>query len=243
MFENVFRTIQNAPRLSQWAPSPGLGRHRVALTSYKVKTSQKDQSQFPEVEFVILESEAEKVGEVRGIAWFINAPGHKGKYHAGRAQAFVEAIGQCFGDKRVGTADLWQIGEELAVSDKYVGTVLDVVATTAFKNGQPVKRDDGSTVLNYTWYPIPQTPETLAQTKAYVATLVPGKTAAPAPAAAPQAQYTAPATQPASAPQMHYQPPAAAPAPAPVQPSQPAQPAPTTAPSGMPAFLSKFGGG
>ena len=234
MYENVFAQIQNAKPVQQWAPEPAAGRHRVILKKYAVKTSQKNGSQFPEVEYVLLESSSEKAGETRSTAWFIGAQGWPGTYAQGRAQGFIETVAKCFGDTR----PVAVVGADL-VADKYIGLVLDVDVVPVIENGQPRKRANGSAVNNCVWHAIPgQSAESMARMRAYLGSLDAAK--APAPTPAPAQQYTAPATQPAPAPQMQYQPPAAAPAPAPVQ---QAQPAPTTAPSGMPAFLSKFGGG
>lgn len=152
---NVFKKIGSAKKINDFAPNIGKGRHRVALNSYKVKTSTKDQTEFVESEFVIIESDKEPIGAIRGWPWFINAPSWTGSYAQARGKEFGEAVQVSIGnDQEVG-----DFCAELAGPDQPGrGIVLDCIVTQVFgKDGRtPRLGANGREVFNIVWAPVDQ---------------------------------------------------------------------------------------
>lgn len=162
-YSNVFGSIARAKSMGGggYAERLGIGKHRVALKSYKVKESTKGNGQFLEAEFVILSSNTHKAGETRGWVWFINASGQwAAAYEQDRAKKFLEAVGACVGDD----SDVSIIGGNLAGPNQAgKGLMLDVtIAPQAGKNAGKTNAK-GEPYTNIYWTPIEQSLDDLAR--------------------------------------------------------------------------------
>lgn len=175
-YSNIFRGIASAKSMGGgYAERLGIGTHKVALKSYKVKDSTKGMGQFLEAEFVVLESTTHKAGESRGWVWFINAKDWSGAYEQDRAKKFLEAVGACVGDD----SPVEVIGANLAGPDQAgKGLVLEVtVAPQGGKNAGKTN-SKGELYTNIYWRPVSQTLEDLASQRAEIESM---ETPAPAP--------------------------------------------------------------
>jgi hypothetical protein len=191
-YSNIFGPIGRAKSMGGgFAPRLGLGTHRLALKSYKVKDSTKGQGQFLEAEFVVVKSSHHQAGESRGWVWFINAPGQwAAAYEQDRAKKFIEAIGACVGDN----SPVEVLGAALASPDQAgVGIQIDVqISPQAGKNAGKTNAR-GEPYTNAIWTPVAQTLEEVAAARAELESMAPAEPApapAPTPAPAPQTRPT-----------------------------------------------------
>jgi hypothetical protein len=178
-YSNVFSSIARAKSMGGggYAERLGIGTHRVALKSYKVKDSNKGMGQFLEAEFVIINSNTHQAGETRGWVWFINAPGQfSAAYEQDRAKKFLEAVAASVGDN----SPVDEIGGNLAGPNQAgKGLMLDVtVAPQGGKNAGKTNAK-GELYTNIYWKPIEQTLEQLASQREEIESL---ESSAPAPA-------------------------------------------------------------
>jgi hypothetical protein len=184
-YSSIFKGIAQAKSMGSggYAEKLGVGTHRIALKSYKVKDSTKGQGQFLEAEFVIVSSNTHKVGESRGWVWFINATGWSGAYEQDRAKKFLEAVGQSVGDD----SPVEVIGGNLAGPDQAgMGLVLDVtVAPQGGKNAGKTNAK-GEPYTNIYWRPVTQTIEEIGLMRAEIEALESASVQTPA---APQDTY------------------------------------------------------
>lgn len=184
-YTSIFGTIGRAKSMGGgFTPRIGIGNHRLALKSYKVRDSVKGQGQFLEAEFVVVESTTHKPGELRGWAWFINASGQwAAAYEQDRAKKFLEAVGACVGD----TSSVEVIGANLAGADQ-AGTGLVIDCTVALQGGKNAGKTNskGEPYTNIYWNPVKQTLDELAASRAEVESITPPP--------APEVTQTAPKT-------------------------------------------------
>lgn len=187
-YSNIFKGIASAKSMGGgYADRLGLGNHKVALKSFKVKDSTKGQGQFLEAEFVILESTTIPAGQTRGWAWFINADGWSKAYEQDRAKKFLEAVGACVGDD----SPVEVIGGNLAGPDQAgKGLILEVSVVPQTGKNAGKTNAKGEPYTNIYWRPVPQTLEDLASQRVEVESLE-ATTPAPAPV---QTQTAAPQT-------------------------------------------------
>ena len=188
-YSNIFKGIASAKSMTGggFAERLGLGTHRVALKSFKVKESTKGQGQFLEAEFVVVSSNAHKAGESRGWVWFINSTGWSGAYEQDRAKKFLEAVGASIGDE----SPVDSIGANLAGPNQAgMGLLLDVsVVPQTGKNAGKLNAK-GEPYSNIYWKAVPQTLEDLASQRAELESLEP--VAPPVQAQTPSPQTSAP---------------------------------------------------
>jgi hypothetical protein len=164
-YNNIFKTIGSAKSMGGgYAPRLGLGHHRLALKSYRVKDSTKGQGQFLEAEFVVINSTTHEQGESRGWVWFINAPGPWGPaYEQDRAKKFLEAVGACVGDES--SVDV--IGANLAGADQAGrGLVIEVDITPQGGKSAGKVNSRGEPYTNAFWKPVKQTIDDIAASRA-----------------------------------------------------------------------------
>lgn len=184
-YSNIFRTIGSAKSMGTgYAQRLGLGKHKLALKSYKVKDSSKGGGQFLEAEFLVLESTTHEQGETRGWVWFINAAGPWGAaYEQDRAKKFLEAVGACVGDD----SPVEVIGANLAGANQAGrGLIIEVdIVPQGGKNAGKVNQR-GEPYTNSFWKPVKQSLEDLAASRAEIDALDNATAPAPAPAPAPK---------------------------------------------------------
>lgn len=170
-YSNIFGKIGAAkPMGGGFAQRLGLGTHRLALKSYKVKDSTKGQGQFLEAEFVVVKSSTHPTGETRGWVWFINAPGAwAGAYEQARAKAFLETVGACIGDE----SPVEVIGAGLAGPNQGgKGLVIEVEITPQGGKNAGKLNQRGEPYTNATWKPVKQTLEELAASRVEIDNIV-----------------------------------------------------------------------
>jgi hypothetical protein len=163
-YSNVFAGIAKAKAMGGggYAERLGIGKHRVALKSFKVKESSKGAGQpFLEAEFVVLESTSHRAGEVRGWVWFINAKGDWAPaYEQDRAKKFLEAVGACVGDD----SPVEVIGGNLAGPNQAgKGLILEVSVSPQTGKNAGKTNSRGEPYTNIYWYPVEQSLEDLAR--------------------------------------------------------------------------------
>lgn len=183
-YSNIFKGIGAAKSMGGgYAPRLGLGHHRLALKSYKVKDSTKGQGQFLEAEFVVVQSNTHEQGESRGWVWFINAPGPWGPaYEQDRAKKFLEAVGASLGVD----APVENIGADLAGPDQAgVGLIIDVDIMPQGGKSAGKLNARGEPYTNAFWKPVKQSLEDLAASRAELESMAPAPAPTPAPAPAP----------------------------------------------------------
>lgn len=167
-YSNIFTGIAKAKSMGGggYAERLGVGRHRVALKSYKVKESSKGGGNFLEAEFVILESTSHDAGETRGWVWFINAAGPWAPaYEQDRAKKFLEAVGACVGDD----SPVEVIGANLAGPNQAgKGLILEVSVTPQTGKNAGKTNSRGEPYTNIYWKPVAQTLEQLAEQRAEI---------------------------------------------------------------------------
>lgn len=188
-YSSIFTGIaKSKPMGGGYSPRLGLGHHKLALKSYKVKDSTKGQGQFLEAEFVVLESNTHEPGDTRGWVWFINAPGPWGPaYEQDRAKKFLEAVGACVGDD----SPVEVIGANLAGPDQAgKGLIIEVEITPQGGKSAGKVNSRGEPYTNAFWKPVKQTIEELAASRAELESMA---AQAPAPTTATTTQ--APATK------------------------------------------------
>lgn len=189
-YSNIFQKIGSAkPMGTGYAQRLGLGRHKLALKSYKVKQSSKGGGEFLEAEFLVIDSTTHQPGETRGWVWFINASGPWGAaYEQDRAKKFLEAVGQCVGDD----SPVEVIGANLAGPNQAGrGIVIEVeIAPQGGKNAGKVNQR-GEPYTNSFWKPVKQSLEDLAASRAELD----GMDSAPAPAPTTTVAAPAPAAR------------------------------------------------
>lgn len=183
-YSGIFGQIGRAKSMGGgYAPKLGLGSHRLALKSYRVKDSTKGLGQYIEAEFVVVNSSTHAQGETRGWVWFINSSGQfAAAYEQDRAKKFLEAVGACVGDD----SPVEVIGANLAGPDQAgKGLIIDcnVVPQTGKNAGKTNQR--GEPYTNIYWNPVKQSLEDLAASRAEIEGMEP---AAPAPSPEPQAK-------------------------------------------------------
>lgn len=170
-YSNIFGSIARAKSMGGggYAERLGLGNHRVALKSYKVKESTKGGGSFLEAEFVILASNTYKPGETRGWVWFINASGQwAAAYEQDRAKKFLEAVGQCVGDD----SPVEVIGGNLAGPNQAgKGLILDVTISPQTGKNAGKTNSKGEPYTNIYWKPIEQSLEDLARQREEIESL------------------------------------------------------------------------
>lgn len=157
-YTSSFKRAQEAKPITNFAQSPKLGSHRVALRFVRGATTQKTREDFIESEFTVLESETEEVGTTRSCAWFINAGGWPGKYAESRLQQFLEATAQSLGDDR----PLAEVGDDLVENELAFGIVLDIDVTPVPDKDDPDKQRRGSKgklISNIEWIAVAQSEE------------------------------------------------------------------------------------
>lgn len=189
-YSGIFGTIGRAKSMGGgFAPRLGLGKHRLAIKSYKVKDSTKGQGQFLEAEFVVVNSTVHQQGESRGWVWFINAPGPWAPaYEQDRAKKFLEAVGACVGD----SSPVEVLGAALAGPDQAgVGIILDVeIVPQGGKNAGKVNQR-GEPYTNAFWTPVKQSLDDVAASRVEIEGME-TQAPAPSPVQAPAPQATRP---------------------------------------------------
>lgn len=162
-YSNIFTGIAKSKSMGGggYAQRLGLGNHRVALKSYKVKESSKGGGQFLEAEFVVLSSSSHEAGETRGWVWFINAAGPWAPaYEQDRAKKFLEAVAACVGDD----SPVEVVGGNLAgPSQAGKGLILDVTISPQTGKNAGKLNAKGEPYTNIYWKPVAQTLEDLAR--------------------------------------------------------------------------------
>jgi hypothetical protein len=170
-YSNIFTGIAKAKSMGTggYAERLGIGTHRVALKSYKVKESTKGQGNFLEAEFVVLSSNTHKEGETRGWVWFINAAGPWAPaYEQDRAKKFLEAVGACVGDD----SPVEVIGGNLAGPDQAgKGLILEVTISPQGGKNAGKMNSKGEPYTNIYWKPVPQTLDQLAEQREMIESL------------------------------------------------------------------------
>lgn len=201
-YQSAMKKAANAKPLNNFAPPIGLGKHRVALKHFRGKEGGKSKEVFVEAEFIIMESETETIGAVRGWPWFINAKGWSGEYNASRMQEFLAATAAGVGDER----PLDEIGDELSDEEQNPGygilTDVEVVQVPDKEDPRKVMlRANGQEVHNSFFYPVEgQDEASILATQAKMGEYLAKKTAtAPAVAKAETAQTQESATRAADA--------------------------------------------
>ncbi len=198
-YSNIFTGIAKAKSMGGggYAERLGIGRHRVALKSYKVKESTKGAGNFLEAEFVVLESNTHEAGESRGWVWFINAAGPWAPaYEQDRAKKFLEAVGACVGDD----SPVEVIGGNLAgPAQAGKGLILEVTVSPQTGKNAGKTNARGEPYTNIYWKPVAQTLEQLAEQRAEIEAME-GVSAQQEPAPAPVQEARPVATQTQAAP-------------------------------------------
>lgn len=154
-YDQIFAGIETSKPINNFASRLGVGRHRVVMTRYAVKESQKGLGKIIEADFQILESSKEPVGETRGWAWFPNQGGLPGQYAQARAKEFIEVVKASIGDQN----PVGAVGGALASKEQHGrGLVLDVeIQIPTNPDGSPKLSKAGSPVSNAFWSPVTQT--------------------------------------------------------------------------------------
>ena len=167
-YSNIFTGIAKAKSMGGggYAERLGIGTHRVALKSYKVKESTKGAGQFLEAEFVILESDTHRAGDTKGWVWFINAAGPWAPaYEQDRAKKFLEAVGACVGDD----SPVEVIGGNLAGPNQAgKGLILEVTISPQTGKNAHKRNARGEPYTNIYWKPVAQTLDELASQREQV---------------------------------------------------------------------------
>lgn len=159
-FRAAFKKAKDAKPIVNFAKPIGLGRHLVAVKTFRGRESQKEKIVFIEAEVVIIESDTEQVGATRGWPWFINTPGFKGEYDAGRMQEFIQAVADGVGDDR----DVLEMGDELADEENNpgYGILVEVEIVPVMDKNDSSKallRKNGTPVHNDSWTAVPDQDE------------------------------------------------------------------------------------
>lgn len=166
-YKDTFTRAMNAPPINNFAPSIGLGKHRVGLKVFRCKNSTKTKQLFVEADVMILESTMEEVGATRSWAWFINAPGEfTGQYAQARLTEFLKTVG----DSIESDQSIDEIGDALVDEDtnNARGIELDVEVTAVPDKNDPskvMKRKGGQPVHNAVWYAVKQGKEDIEASK------------------------------------------------------------------------------
>lgn len=167
-YETLFEQVGKARALNNWEPSIPEGKHQVALVKYGGKTSGKDKTVFLEAEFIVVETDNEKVrvGARYSWPWFINRADEFG-YTASRAKDFLLTVQKCIGNEE----DVSLFGSALAEDfdgdqPQAYGVVMDV-AVTPVKDakGLPRRGKKGNEVYNASWLPVPQSEADITVTR------------------------------------------------------------------------------
>lgn len=187
-YSHIFGKVGSAKSMGGgFAPRLGLGNHRLALKSYKVKESTKGMGQFLEAEFIVVKSTTHNPGETRGWVWFVNAPGaFAAAYEQDRAKKFIEAVGACVGD----TSAVEVLGGALAGQDQAgVGILIDVSINPQGGKNAGKMNARGELYTNAIWAPVTQSLEEVAAQRAEIEGMEPA-VETPAPTPAPQPART-----------------------------------------------------
>lgn len=194
-YKDTFTRAMNAPPINNFATAIGLGKHRVALKVFRCKNSTKNKQLFVETEVMVLESDTARVGETRGWAWFINAPGEfTGQYAQARLTEFLTTVKQAIGSDQ----SVDEIGDALAdeETNNARGIVLDVEITAVPDKNDATKvmrRKNGQPVHNAVWFPVSQGAEDIQATQKKMDELT---AAGPVKAAASGSGQATPSTAP-----------------------------------------------
>lgn len=170
-YQSQFRKAADAKPINNFAKSPALGKHRVALKSFRGKESQKQKEVFIEAEFYILESATEQVGVVRSVPWFINRTGWTGDYASARLQEFLGVVK----DSVNAEEEIAELGDKLADEDENsgYGITLDISVEVVMDKDDASKVAKGKNnrdIHNVTWSVVEQTPEDIMATRELLAT-------------------------------------------------------------------------
>ncbi len=171
-YSNIFSGIAKSKSMGGgYAQRLGMGHHRLAIKSYKVKDSTKGTGQFIEAEFVVVQSTTHEQGETRGWVWFINAQGQWGAaYEQDRAKKFLEAVGACVGDD----SPVDVIGANLAGPDQAGrGLIIEVDITPQGGKNAGKLNQRGEPYTNSFWKPVTQSIDDIAASRAELDSLEP----------------------------------------------------------------------
>lgn len=185
-FDKLFDDIMHAKPVGNYLPRLPVGRHLLAIKRYNGKNTDRGMGVILEADFVVLQSNTLKPGDLRGNPWFPQAPGEQGNYESARVVEFLAAVGGGVGDPR----STKMIGASL-VDGTYVGVQILAEVTAALeKDGVTQKRSKkkNEPMFNISWGSVPnQTQETVSAVRTHIQTIqAPEPVAASAPVAAPQ---------------------------------------------------------
>ena len=152
-YKAIFAGIANAKPMNNFAARIPSGKHRVVITYYGVKESERGKGSIIELETNLLAT-----GEKRGWAWFPQLGGagsDAAGFQSDRARRFLQAVkdsiesAQTLDDIAMSLADTAQHGK---------GVILDVEITQVFeKDGTtPVRGKNGEPIFNDSWSAVRQ---------------------------------------------------------------------------------------
>lgn len=215
-FAGVFSGISNAKPMGGFLDRLGLGKHKIALTRFAVKTSESDGQTILEADFQILESSVPGLaGSYRGYPWFLDAAKHGKDYERDRAKKFIEAVIGCFTDANDKAAlanlcqqitpgsagiDVQTFGDLMAYDEQPLSGVVLIADITERHN----KKKD-KTYSNAEWISVPQTLQQVLERGAQIKAMK-AQVAAQVAASHPNAPGGAPQVPHASQPQLQTQP-------------------------------------
>lgn len=205
---SLFAQIGNAPDMGGFEPSLPVGNHRVAMVKYGAKVSKKDGSVRVEGEFIILDTDNEKVrpGALHSWMWAIQGAGFVGQYARDRSKKFLQTVQSCLNNDAATDAFgdaldemFYQQSETGEIADLY-GLALDVEVHQVFEADgvTPKKGKNGQVVFNANWTAIEQGEEEIQQVRQILANDL--KVRLPSKSAASSAPNTAPPSPKAAGP-------------------------------------------
>lgn len=205
-YSDIFANIARAKKTSNFAPKLEVGKHRLIISKYGVKPSQKGGGPIIEAEFVVLTSTTIAPGETRGHAWFISGAGYSGSYQQSYAKEFLQVVGKCCGSD----ASENELGKMLASETQPAnGILIDLEVRAQLgkkKDGTAKANANGDPYTDFVWKAVATESQDPESYKAKMlagfsgtAPVVAQAPAAPVMAAAPAAVMAAAAAAPAPA--------------------------------------------
>lgn len=178
---DIFTRIANADlsKLKDFGGPIGVGRSLLALKGYGERDTAED-GKIVAADFVVLESESHRAGEIVGIAWFVNKGSWKGEKELARALKFVREL--CGADDSV-TSDVIQSTARDLASKEQPGTGMQIESFGSKRTSKTTAKE----FVEVSFRHVAQDAGTIAATRAKLSGAAPVAvpTPAPAPAAKP----------------------------------------------------------
>lgn len=190
-YDEIFDQAENQePLFGNQLPRLCAGTHRLAIRKFGGRNT-RNTGVIMTAEFVVLQSNTLKPGDIRESSWFPQAPGDQSKYENTRMMEFLGVVGAGVNDKSAAKV----VGGRI-VDGTYCGAqVIAEVTPSLEKDGVTQKRSKkkNDLLFNVAWQPVPeQTFETVAAVRASIAQIQ--MTPQAVPVAAAPAAAVAPAT-------------------------------------------------